>query len=126
MSGWPLRDVQPDPLSALGDPPRSLRSISGQWSTAHYAARDPCGTELLSRRHERMRFPALADLIGLLTDQDGPRRYYMSPLGPTTITELSIRELVLAIQVVLRERFRVSLELFRVDRLPRDTVKHSA
>ena len=51
-----------------------------------------------------------------------PSRHNMSPLGPVAIIKLSIREFVFETQMILREHFRVGLELLRVHRSTDDTL----
>ncbi len=71
----------------------------------------------------RVRFPTFADSIRLLADQDDPSRYDMASRGPAAIIKLTVRELVLATQVILRERFCVSLEPVRFNLVTRYTAK---
>ena len=49
----------------------------------------------------RVRLPTFADLIRL-ADQDDSSRYDMASLGPAAIIKLTVRELDLATQVLLR------------------------
>ena len=50
-----------------------------------------------------IRFPTLADAIGLLPDQLETRRHHVPPLGPATIDKLPVRKLILTTEVILRK-----------------------
>jgi hypothetical protein len=41
--------------------------------------------------YNRISLPTFPDLIGLLADQGNPSRHDVPPLGPASITELSIQ-----------------------------------
>lgn len=65
--------------------------------------------------NNRIGLATFADLICLLADASEPGRDNVPPLRPTPVQKLSIRELVLATQVILRQHFSVGLELFGAD-----------
>src|SRR5271155_1616739 len=84
---------------------------------------EPFGIELLSCRPDRMTFPALADLIGLLANPNETSRDHVPPYRPTSIQKLAVREFVLAAQVVLRQYFSVGLELIWTYGLPSHSIE---
>jgi hypothetical protein len=72
-----------------------------------------------------MGFAALANLIGLFSNQDKIRCNNVPPLRPTAIKKPAVCEFSLRAQVILRKHFRIGFELIWVNRFSGDTDGHS-
>jgi hypothetical protein len=79
--------------------------------------------KFLHGRPNGIALSAVTDLIGLLANPNESGRDDVPPLRATPVQNLPVQEFIFAAQVVLRQHFSVSLELFGADRLACQTIE---